>query len=78
MIESTKKHTLYVHGGKLTEARIAANLSLSDVAKAMGKTCNKSSVSRWEQDKLNPSDGRVRKLVKLLGTKDFVVKGNKR
>ena len=78
MKETTKKYDHFVDGGKLTDARIAAELSLEQVAAAMGGKCHKSQVSRWEQNKLNPSDKRVKKLVKLLGTSDFVTKGNRK
>lgn len=71
-----RKYKKMVDGAKLTEARIAAGLSLQDVVIALDDGCNKSSVSRWEQDKMNPSDARVKKLVKLYCTDDFVVKGN--
>lgn len=60
-----------IDGAKLNEARLAAELSLLDVAKYIG--CNQSSVSRWELGKLNPSTERVLRLVVLLKSSDFVV-----
>jgi transcriptional regulator with XRE-family HTH domain len=61
-----------VDGKKLSEARIAANLSMEDVAAALGG-CNKSSVSRWEQERLVPSEERIFKMVKLFKTDAFVI-----
>lgn len=60
-----------VNGKALTEARIAKNLSLQDIATSMDG-CNKSSVSRWEQGTLVPSEERIFKLVELLGTTAFI------
>lgn len=58
---------------RLSNARLAREMSLEEVAEALGDGCNKSSVSRWEQGVLNPSKDRVHKLVDLYGTNDFVV-----
>lgn len=59
-----------INGAKLTRARVDANLSMLDVATALG--CNKSSVSRWEQGTLTPSEERIFKLAELLGSWEFV------
>lgn len=48
-------------------------MSLEEVAVNVG--CNRSQVSRWEQEKLNPSEDRIVKLVDLFGRWDFVVLG---
>lgn len=61
---------LIVDGARLSAARIAKDLSLEDIATSLG--CNKSSVSRWEQGTLVPSDERIHKLTEILGTWDFV------
>jgi transcriptional regulator with XRE-family HTH domain len=60
-----------VDGAKLTVARVRANKSLQDIAVEL--CCNKSQVSRWEQDKLIPTEKTILKLIELLGTSDFVV-----
>jgi transcriptional regulator with XRE-family HTH domain len=64
-----------VDGAKLTEARLAAGLSLLDVARKLGDGCNKSSVSRWEQGLLNPSPERIEKLAKMYGRRGFINRG---
>lgn len=61
---------LVVNGAALSRARIDANFSMDDVAKALG--CNKSSVSRWEQERLVPSEERINKLAEMYGTWAFV------
>jgi DNA-binding transcriptional regulator YiaG len=66
-----KHNTVRVDGHKLTQARIAAKLSLQDVADHL--KCNISSVSRWEQGKLNPSEERVILLTKLYRRGDFIL-----
>ena len=55
----------------MTEARIAAGKSMEWVAEQLG--CNKSSVSRWEQEVLVPSEVRIFKLAELLGSMAFVI-----
>lgn len=60
-----------VDGKRLSEVRIAAGKSLDEVAAACG--CNRSSVSRWEQGKLTPSEERIAAMIKFLGTDVFVV-----
>jgi len=65
-----------VDGAKLSAARVAAEMSLDQVAKELG--CNKSQVSRWERNSLVPSDERIQKLVKLFKTKGFVVENANR
>ena len=67
----SKTSLLTVDGEALTSARFARQLSLGDVAAKLDG-CNASSVSRWEQGKLNPSVERIFKLVDLFGTNDFV------
>ena len=69
-----KKNTILVDGAKLSAARVNANLSMDDVANHLG--CNKSSVSRWEQGTLNPSEERIMELVKLYRCGDFIREGN--
>lgn len=71
-----KPQKLRVDGAKLSEARVAAGLSMEDVVQRLDDGCNKSSVSRWEQGRLNPSDARILKMITLYGCGDFVVKGN--
>lgn len=66
----SKSNKFIVDGAKLSKARIDAQMSMDDVAEVLG--CNKSSVSRWEQGKLQPSETRIQKLTQLLGTVDFV------
>lgn len=61
-----------VDGKNLTEARIAANLSMDDVAGMLGG-CNRSSVSRWEQGTLVPSEERILKLAEIFQTMGFVL-----
>ena len=65
-------YTQKIDGAKLSAARIAANLSIDEVAKHLN--CNKSSISRWEQGKLNPAAKRVMELVILLENSDFVIR----
>jgi len=65
-----KRNAVIVDGQKLTEARIAANMRMEDIAVRL--RCNKGSVSKWEQGRLVPSEERIGKLVKLLGTDSFV------
>src|ERR1017187_964661 len=60
-----------VDGAKLTDARIAAQKSLGQVAQYLG--CNKSSVSRWEQGTLVPSEDRIFKMAKWFKTQEFIV-----
>lgn len=64
-----------VDGERMASARIAANLSLQDVADHLG--CNKSSVSRWEQGTLTPTEERITKMVKLFKRGDFVIANTK-
>lgn len=66
----SKTLLLTVDGKSLTEARIAANLSMDAAAVLIG--CNKSSVSRWEQGKLVPSVQRMFSLAKIYGTQGFI------
>jgi len=61
-----------VNGKLLTDARIAANMSMEDVAKALG--CNKSSVSKWERNKLLPDEGRILQMVMLFNDHKFLVR----
>ena len=75
MVKQTEYQLKYrnkfiVDGAKLSKARMAAKLSMDEVAEDLG--CNKSSVSRWEQGKLQPSEKRIRRMVDLYGTSDFV------
>jgi transcriptional regulator with XRE-family HTH domain len=63
---------LTADGPELTKARINKNLRLEDVAQRLGDGVNRSSVSRWEQGKIQPSMERLFALVKILGTYDFV------
>lgn len=66
----SKRNKFIVDGAKLCAARVNAQLSMDEVAEVLG--CNKSSVSRWEQGRLQPSESRILRLVELLGVKDFV------
>jgi len=72
-VESTRYariSLLAVDGKALTDARIKMRLSIEGVADKLG--CNASSVSRWEQGKLQPSPFRLRALEKLYKTQNFV------
>lgn len=68
---SSRQSLLTVDGAVLSDARIAAQMSVLEVAAKLDG-CNQSSVSRWEQGKLNPSVERIFKLIDLFGTNDFV------
>ena len=77
-VEQRKYHKgrwnrILIDGLKLTDARLTANLSIIDVAVALG--CNKSSVSRWEMGRLVPSQERIEKLAEIYGTRQFI-RGN--
>jgi transcriptional regulator with XRE-family HTH domain len=65
-----KYNRFIVNPRKLTDARLAVNKSLEDVATFIG--CNKSSVSRWETGKLIPSESRIFLLTELYGTREFI------
>jgi transcriptional regulator with XRE-family HTH domain len=65
-------YLLTVDGAALTRARMKSGLRAEDVAQSLGDGVNKSSVSRWEQDVLQPSPARLWKLVDLFGTQDFI------
>ena len=72
-VESTRYariSLLAVDGKALTDARRKMRLSIEGVADKLG--CNASSVSRWEQGKLQPSPFRLRALEKLYKTQNFV------
>ena len=73
---SIRKHKMLVDGAKLAQARIDAGLSILQVSIALNDGCNKGSVSRWEQGKLNPSEVRILKMAGLFGTTSFIIKGN--
>jgi transcriptional regulator with XRE-family HTH domain len=60
-----------IDGAKLSAARMAADMSMETVAAALG--CNKSSVSRWEQGILVPSEERIFKMAEMFNTMAFVV-----
>jgi transcriptional regulator with XRE-family HTH domain len=64
-----------VNGARLSKARLAAQMSLEDVARAL--SCNKSQVSRWEQQKLTPSPKRIELLAELFRTRNFIVKNER-
>ncbi len=66
------RQSLRVVGETLTAARLAAGMSLQDVVDALADGCNKSSVSRWEQGTLIPSQERILKLVVIFKRGDFV------
>ena len=72
----TKINAVLVDGAKLTDARIAAGMSMQDVANRLN--CNKSSVSRWEQGTLAPSEERIMEMVKMFATGDFVIRNGKK
>jgi transcriptional regulator with XRE-family HTH domain len=65
-------YLLTVDGAALTDARCNKGLGMEDIARILGDGINKSSVSRWEQGKLQPSPERLWKLVDILGTQVFV------
>lgn len=69
--QHSKTSLLSVDGKALTAARIRVGMSVGEVAERI-PGCNKSSVSRWEQDKLVPSQERIFVLVDVYGTFDFV------
>lgn len=64
-------NTVRVDGAKLTNARLSAGKSLEDVAQYLG--CNKSSVSRWEQGSLVPSESRILQMVMFFNNHSFLV-----
>lgn len=74
----SRRNKFIVDGAKLCAARCNAprgegvekGFSMEEVAEALG--CNKSSVSRWEQSKLQPSEQRIKKMAEMFGTVDFV------
>lgn len=68
----SRRNKITVDGARLTRARINADMTVGEVASALD-SCNKSSVSRWEQGILMPSEDRILKMVKLFGTADFVI-----
>ena len=63
---------LTVDGAALSLARINSQLSMEDLVQRLGEGMNKSTVSRWEQGILQPSQERLFALVELFGTNDFV------
>jgi predicted transcriptional regulator len=63
-----------IDGERLTAARISAGMSLQDVANRI--KCNKSSVSRWEQGTLCPSDERIFILMEMFEGGDFLREGH--
>ena len=65
-------YLLTVDGAALTKARFKSQLSMEEVVQRLGAGVNKSSVSRWEQNVLQPSAERLWKLVDLFGTQDFI------
>jgi transcriptional regulator with XRE-family HTH domain len=65
-------YLLTIDGAELTKARVAAGLRGEDVATRLGDGANKSTVSRWEQGQLQPSQERLFALVELFGTHSFV------
>jgi hypothetical protein len=72
-----KRNRFIVDGKKLSDARMAANMSMEDVAEALsgcnGNKVNKSSVSRWEQESLVPSEERIFKMAEMFKTMAFVI-----
>lgn len=67
------RNALKVDSVKLSQARLDVNLSLSEVAIVL--SCNKSQVSRWERGQSIPSDDRIKKMIVLYQTNDFVTEG---
>ena len=65
-------YLLTVDGAALTKARFKSQLSMEDLVQRLGEGMNKSTVSRWETDVLQPSPERLWKLVDLFGTQDFI------
>lgn len=61
---------IIVNGKKLSEARIAANLSLDEVSELL--SLNKGTISKYEQGRIQPSEERICRLAELFGTDDFV------
>jgi DNA-binding transcriptional regulator YiaG len=70
-VRYSKRNRYLVDGKKLTDARIAAGMSMEDVARNLG--CNKSSVARWERGGLTPSEERIDKMTKMFKTWGFVI-----
>lgn len=68
--KNKERSLLTVDGYALTQVRINAGLSLSQLVKHIG--CNKSTVSRWETGELNPDPERLWKLVAIFKTTVFI------
>jgi transcriptional regulator with XRE-family HTH domain len=66
-----KRNRFIVIGKELSDARVAAGKSMEEVAEALG--CNKSSISRWEQESLVPSEERIFKMAEMFKTMAFVI-----
>lgn len=66
----SKRNAVIVDGAKLSDIRIKADLNLLDIAKLLGT--GKGSVSKWEMGTLIPSEERIKKLVEILETNEFV------
>lgn len=67
----SQTYLLSVDGYSLTQLRIEANLSMEKLA-AYFPGCNKSTISRWEQEEMIPSYERMWKLVEIFGTTEFI------
>jgi predicted transcriptional regulator len=65
-----RRNAVIVDGAKLTDARLKAGLRLIDVARRLGT--GKGTVSKWELETTVPSEERIEKMVKMLGTNSFV------
>lgn len=61
---------IYVDGAMLSAARIAANLSIRDVAIRIKR--NRGTISKWEQGINQPSGEALMELVILYGRSDFI------
>jgi ribosome-binding protein aMBF1 (putative translation factor) len=65
-------NVLSVDGKKLTDARLGANLSQQDIADKL-LVPHKSTVSRWEQGKMQPRDDQIEALARVLKTRNFIL-----
>lgn len=70
----SKDNVLEVDGAKLTDARIAVQISQQAVANHLG-VVSKGTVCRWERGKSRPTDQQIRAMAKLLKTRNFIVNG---
>ena len=72
MTAGRPKRKYAVYGVALTNARIAAELSLEDVAGRIGR--DKATVSRWEREEVVPSPEDILKILCLYGADKGIIK----